>query len=285
MSLINITNSVTERNTIALKDYFSDIVKYKLLSDDEEIELVRRIHQGDKAALDRLVLANQRFLVSAAKQYSGLGVDLEDLIQEGNLGLIKAAQRYDETHGVKFLSFAVWWIRQSILKAVSEYSRTVRIPANINVDLIRLKKTAKRLEQELHRRPMVEELAQELGWTESKVEGMFAVSNPCVLLDEPLNDETDADCVIDVLVTDEYKPTDADVEHDSETCFILQQLDKLKEKESKIVKMYYGIGEPHKYTLEEIAQEMGISRERVRKSRDKALEKLRKDAELALQSA
>lgn len=163
MSLINITNSVTERNTIALKDYFSDIVKYKLLSDDEEIELVRRIHQGDKAALDRLVLANQRFLVSAAKQYSGLGVDLEDLIQEGNLGLIKAAQRYDETYGVKFLSFAVWWIRQSILKAVSEYSRTVRIPANINVDLIRLKKTTKRLEQELHRRPMVEELAQELG--------------------------------------------------------------------------------------------------------------------------
>lgn len=285
MSLINITNSVTERNTVSLKNYFADIVKYKVLSEDQEVELVRRIREGDKAALDRLVLANQRFLVSAAKQYSGLGVDLEDLIQEGNLGLIKAAQRFDETRGFKFISFAVWWIRQSILKAVSEYSRTVRIPANVNVDLMRLKKTAGRLEQRLHRRPMVEELAQELGWTEPKVEGMFAMSNPCVLLDEPLNEDADADSLLDVFVADEYESADLSVERDSEQDFIIDRLDLLKERESKVLKMLYGIGEDREFSLDEIATELGISRDSVRDCRDRALKKLRKDAALSLLSA
>ena len=285
MGLINITNSVTERNTIALKNYFSDIVKYRLLSDDEEIELVRRIHQGDKTALDRLVLANQRFLVSAAKQYSGLGVDLEDLIQEGNLGLIKAAQRFDETRGFKFISFAVWWIRQSILKAIVEYSRTVRIPANVNLDMVRAKKTARELEQKLHRRPSIEEIARHLDWKVAKVEGLLTMSNPKIMLDEPLNEDADADSLLDVFVADEYEPADLSVERNSEQNFIIDRLDMLKERESKVLKMLYGIGEEREFSLEEIATELGISRESVRDCRDRALKKLRNDTTLLSLSA
>lgn len=285
MSLINITNSVTERNTVSLKNYFADIVKYKVLNEEEEVELVRRIHEGDKSAMDRLVLANQRFLVSAAKQYSGLGVDLEDLIQEGNLGLIKAAQRFDETRGFKFISFAVWWIRQSILKAVVEYSRTVRIPANVNLDMVRAKKTARELEQKLHRRPSMEEIAWQLDWKVAKVEGLLTMSNSKIMLDEPLNEDADADSLLDVFVADEYEPADLSVERNSEQNFIIDRFDMLKERESKVLKMLYGIGEEREFSLEEIATELGISRESVRDCRDRALKKLRNDAAFLLLSA
>ena len=273
MKQLKITKSITNRDAGTLEKYLQDIAKESLVTPEEEVELAQRIKEGDQRALDRLVRANLRFVVSVAKQYQNQGLSLQDLINEGNLGLIKAAQRFDETRGFKFISYAVWWIRQSILQAVAEQARIIRLPLNQVGAVSKLKKTAAMLEQEYQRKPSTAELAKEMDLPESKVQSLMGMNMRQISTDAPLDDDDDGS-FLDVYVDQDSTATDEAVENESDNNAINHALSSLSEKERQVINMYYGIGTPREYSLDEIALTMGISRERTRQIRDRVLKRL-----------
>ncbi len=276
MRQLKISKQITNRNTGTLDKYLSDIAKEALLTTDEEVELAQRIKAGDQAALDKLVRANLRFVVSVAKQYQNQGLSLQDLIDEGNLGLVKAAQRFDETRGFKFISYAVWWIRQSILQAVAEQARIIRLPMNQVGALAKVKKAVALLEQKLERRPTLKEIAEEVNMPEDKVDQLLSLNSRAVSTDAPLDDEDDAN-FLDVYVNEDETKTDSAVEQESTSRAIRRSLDMLNEKERTIISMYFGLGTSREYSLEEIAMKLDISRERTRQIRDRALRRLKSE--------
>ena len=236
--------------------------------------MAQRIKNGDQNALERLVRANLRFVVSVAKQYQNQGLSLPDLINEGNLGLIRAAQRFDETKGFKFISYAVWWIRQSILQAVAEQSRLVRLPLNQVGSLSKIKKTSSRLEQIYQRQPTVKEIADELDLPEHKILAAFRMNTKEVSMDAPLGDEDDLS-LIDTIISDDYSSADENVSRKYDNAEIYRLMLILTDKEREIINLYFGLNVNHSYTLEEIAYRMDLTRERVRQLKDKAIKKLK----------
>ena len=281
MRQLKISKQITDRNTGTMDKYLSDIAKETLLTTDEEVELAQRIKAGDRTALDKLVKANLRFVVSVAKQYQNQGLSLQDLINEGNLGLVKAAQRFDETRGFKFISYAVWWIRQSILQAVAEQARIIRLPMNQVGALAKVKKAVSVLEQRLERRPTLKEIADEVDMPEEKVDQLLSLNSRAMSTDAPLDDEDDAN-FLDVYVSEDEKQTDSAVEQESTSRAIRKSLDMLSEKERSILCMYFGLGTSREYSLEEIAMKLGISRERTRQIRDRALKRLKSEPDSPL---
>ena len=281
MRQLKISKQITDRNTGTLDKYLSDIARESLLTTDEEVELAQRIKAGDQAALDKLVRANLRFVVSVAKQYQNQGLGLQDLINEGNLGLVKAAQRFDETRGFKFISYAVWWIRQSILQAVAEQARVIRLPMNQVGALAKVKKAGSLLEQKLERRPTIKEIADELDMPEDKVNQLMSLNSRTVSTDAPIDDEDDTN-FLDVYVPEDEVQTDSVVEQESTSKAIRRSLDLLNEKERTILCLYFGLGTSREYSLEEIAMKLGISRERTRQIRDRALKRLRSEPDSPL---
>ena len=279
MKQLKISKSITNRDAGTLEKYLQDIAKERLITPEEEVELSRRIKAGDQDALNQLVRANLRFVVSVAKQYQNQGLSLQDLINEGNVGLIKAAQRFDETRGFKFISYAVWWIRQSILQAVAEQARTIRLPLNQVGAVSKLKKTAAILEQEYQRKPSTEEIANELDLPEAKVRALLGMNMHQISTDAPLDDDEDGN-FLDVYVDQNSVSTDQAVEAESDNKAIHKALKLLSEKEREVLGMYYGIGTSREYSLDEIAMTLGISRERTRQIRDRALKRLKGDFSL-----
>lgn len=277
MRQLKIQKSITNRNSEALDKYLVEIGRAPMVSIDEEIELAQIIKKGGRAAeraKNRLVEANLRFVVSVAKQYQHQGLTLTDLIDEGNIGLIKAAERFDETRGFKFISYAVWWIRQSILQAIAEQSRIVRLPLNQVGSLNKVNQESNRFEQENQRRPSVKELAQRTGIDEEKISQSMAASGHHVSIDAPFGEDDD-NSMVDVMASGEDSRTDKHVDHESMAMELRQVLDKvLKDREKQIVCACFGIGETEK-GLEEIGDKMGLTRERVRQIREKSITKLR----------
>ena len=268
MRQLKITHSITNRDIKSLDKYLQDICSEELLTPEEEVQLAQRIKNGDQEALDRLTKANLRFVVSVAKQYQNQGLSLPDLINEGNVGLIKAAKRFDETRGFKFISYAVWWIRQSILQAIAENSRIVRLPSNQLGALNKLKKEISRLEQELERPPSEEELADE------KIKSILGISGRHISIDAPLVADEDVNFV-DVLPNEDTPPTDSALMQESLSQEIERSLATLTEYEREVIKMYFGIGMPHALSLDEIAMKFGLTRERVRQIKEKGIKRLR----------
>ncbi len=280
MRQLKISKQITDRGS-GLDRYLADIAREELLTAEEEVELAQRIKAGDQAALNKLVRANLRFVVSVAKQYQNQGLSLQDLIDEGNVGLVKAAQRFDETRGFKFISYAVWWIRQSILQAVAEQARIIRLPMNQVGAMAKVKKAIALLEQQLQRRPTVKEIADAIDYPEEKVEQLLNLGARHVSTDAPLDDEEDAN-FLDIYVQDDQTQTDEVVEQESNSKAITRSLGKLSEKERTILCLYYGMGVQREYTLEEIAMKLGISREHTRQVRDRALKRLRTESNTVL---
>lgn len=274
MRQLKISKSITNREQGALDKYLADIAKEPMITPDEEVELAQRIKLGDQIALDRLVRANLRFVVSVAKQYQNQGLSLADLINEGNVGLIKAAQRFDETKGFKFISYAVWWIRQAILQAVAEQSRMVRLPLNQVGFLSRVKKTTSYLEQLYQRKPTIKEIADELDMPESKIEMVLKVNSKEVSMDAPVSSDDDL-TFIDTMVPEDNYEADKQVISESESEAVKRSLSVLTDREKKIIIYYFGLDSNKSYTLEEIGYMMDMTRERVRQVKDKALKKLR----------
>ncbi len=257
-----------------LDQYLQEIGQIPLLTPDEEVELARRIKQGDQEALHRLTRANLRFVVSVAKKYQGQGLSLADLINEGNYGLIKAAQRFDETRGFKFISYAVWWIRQAILQALAEQSRVVRLPLNRIGTISKIRKTSAKLAQEHERAPNIEELARELDIDVEKVREAMQHTGRHLSMDAPFNEDDD-NSLLDVLPDDEDTAPDDTLLDESVKIDIERALSLLHPREAEITRLYFGIGREHPLTLEEIGQRFGLTRERVRQIKEKALRKLR----------
>ena len=274
MRQLKITHSITNRDIKSLDKYLQDICSEELLTPEEEVQLAQRIKAGDQAALERLTKANLRFVVSVAKQYQNQGLSLPDLINEGNVGLIKAAKRFDETRGFKFISYAVWWIRQSILQAIAENSRIVRLPSNQLGALNKLKKEISRLEQELERPPSEEELAELLDIPEDKIKSILGISGRHISIDAPLVADEDVNFV-DVLPNEDTPPTDSVLMRESLSQEIERSLATLTEIEREVIKMYFGIGMPHALSLDEIAMKFCLTRERVRQIKEKGIKRLR----------
>lgn len=275
MRQLKITKQVTNREAPSLDKYLREIGKVKLLNPDEEVILVRKIREGDRKALERLISANLRFVVSVAKQYQNQGLTLPDLINEGNLGLIKAAERFDETRGFKFISYAVWWIRQSILQSLAEQSRIVRLPLNKIGSINKINKAFTQLEQEFQREPMPEEIAEILNLHPSIVDESLNSNNLHVSMDAPLKDDEKAENnMYDVLVTDETPNPDGSLMSTSLKVEIERTLSTLNEREAEIIRYYYGLNGMNAHTLEEIGKELDLTRERVRQVKEKALKKL-----------
>uniref|UniRef100_UPI00402585F1 sigma-70 family RNA polymerase sigma factor n=1 Tax=Prevotella sp. TaxID=59823 RepID=UPI00402585F1 len=277
MRQLKIQKSITNRNSEALDKYLVEIGRAPMVSIEEEIELAQAIKKGGRAgerAKNKLVEANLRFVVSVAKQYQHQGLTLTDLIDEGNIGLIKAAERFDETRGFKFISYAVWWIRQSILQAIAEQSRIVRLPLNQVGSLNKVNHEINKFEQENLRRPSVEEIADRTGVDEEKISQSMAASGHHVSIDAPFGDDDD-NAMVDVMSSGDDSRTDKQVDHESMAMELKQVLGQvLKERERQIVCACFGIGEPEK-GLEEICDKMGLTRERVRQIREKSISKLR----------
>jgi RNA polymerase primary sigma factor len=276
MRQLKISKQITDRGS-GLDRYLSDIAKEELLTAEEEVELARRIKSGDRVALDKLVRANLRFVVSVAKQYQNQGLSLQDLINEGNVGLVKAAQRFDETRGFKFISYAVWWIRQSILQAVAEQARIIRLPMNQVGALAKVKKASAMLEQKLQRRPTVKEIADSVDLAEDKVEQLLNLNTRAMSTDAPIDEQNDDANFLDIFVQEDQTKTDSAVEQESASKAISRSLDMLSEKERTILCMYYGLGTSREYSLEEIAMKLNLSRERTRQIRDRTLKRLRSE--------
>jgi RNA polymerase primary sigma factor len=274
MRQLKITKSITNRETASLDKYLQDIGKEALITADEEVELARKIRGGDQKALDKLCRANLRFVVSVAKQYQNQGLSLPDLINEGNVGLIKAGARFDETRGFKFISYAVWWIRQSILQALAEQSRIVRLPLNQVGSLNKIKKETSRLEQKYERLPSAEELAEALEIPGYKIDAALKITTRYVSMDAPLVDDEDTR-FIDVFVDEDTPFTDAGLMRESLSLEIQRSLSTLTDKERDVINLYYGIGVPHGLTLEEIAVMFDLTRERVRQIKEKAIRRLK----------
>ncbi len=273
MRQLKITKSITNRESASLDKYLQDIGKEPLISVEEEVELAQRIKKGDKAALEKLVRANLRFVVSVAKQYQNQGLSLSDLINEGNLGLIKAAEKFDETRGFKFISYAVWWIRQSILQALAEQSRIVRLPLNQVGALNKLNKEISKFEQENERAPSVEEVAGKLEMPKEKVSDTLRVAGKHVSVDAPFQEGED-NTLLDVLPNTTTPKTDNDLIYESLRKEIDRALETLSEREQQIIRMFFGL-DGKEMTLEEIGQQFGLTRERVRQIKEKAIRRLR----------
>lgn len=275
MRQLKITKSITNRESIALDKYLQEIGQEELLSVEEEIELAQRIKKGDRKALDKLTKANLRFVVSVAKQYQNQGLSLPDLINEGNLGLIKAAQKYDETRGFKFISYAVWWIRQSILQAIAEHSRIVRLPLNQVGSVNKINRFQNKFEQENERKPNSEEIAEKINLPEDKVIDALKADSKHISVDAPLTDGEN-NSLLDMLPNNELPTTDNKLLMESLRKEIVDALHTLNMRERNIIECFYGINQPE-MTLEEIGVHFGLTRERVRQIREKALRKLRKN--------
>ncbi|MBQ3767962.1 MAG: RNA polymerase sigma factor RpoD/SigA [Prevotella sp.] len=273
MRQLKITKSITNRESEALEKYLSEIGKEELLSADEEVELAQRIRKGDKKALEKLTKSNLRFVVSVAKQYQNQGLSLPDLINEGNVGLIKAAEKYDETRGFKFISYAVWWIRQSILQAIAEQSRIVRLPLNQLGSMNKINRMLTKFEQENERRPSVDEISEVIDIPEDKVDEAINVSGRQVSVDAPFVDGED-NSLLDVLVNNDAPMADKQLVIESLQAEIMDALKMLTIRERNIITAFYGIGQPE-MTLEEIGVKFGLTRERVRQIKEKAIRRLR----------
>ena len=274
MRQLKITKSITNRESASLDKYLQEIGREELITAEQEVELAKRIKDGDQLALEKLTKANLRFVVSVAKQYQNQGLTLPDLINEGNLGLIKAAQRFDETRGFKFISYAVWWIRQSILQALAEQSRIVRLPLNQVGSLNKINKAFSRLEQAHEREPSPNELAQELDVSESKVLDTIKVSGRHVSMDAPFV-SGEENSLIDVLENQDSPKADKSLLSESLQKEIERSLSTLTDKERDVVKYFFGIGMNHGLTLEEIGAKFDLTRERVRQIKEKAIRRLR----------
>jgi len=274
MRQLKITKQVTNRETASLDKYLQEIGKVDLITADEEVELAQRIKAGDQIALEKLTKANLRFVVSVAKQYQNQGLTLPDLINEGNLGLIKAAQRFDETRGFKFISYAVWWIRQSILQALAEQSRIVRLPLNKIGSINKINKTFAFLEQSHERPPSAEEIAKELDMTINDVKESMKNSGRHVSMDAPLVEGEDSN-LYDVLRSGESPNRDKDLLHESLRTEIERALETLTPREADVIRLYFGLGNQHPMTLEEIGETFDLTRERVRQIKEKAIRRLK----------
>ncbi len=274
MRQLKITKQVTNRETASLDKYLQEIGKVDLITADEEVELAQRIKAGDQLALEELTKANLRFVVSVAKQYQNQGLTLPDLINEGNLGLIKAAQRFDETRGFKFISYAVWWIRQSILQALAEQSRIVRLPLNKIGSINKINKTFAFLEQSHERPPSAEEIAKELDMTINDVKESMKNSGRHVSMDAPLVEGEDSN-LYDVLRSGESPNPDRDLLHESLRTEIERALETLTPREADVIRLYFGLGNQHPMTLEEIGETFDLTRERVRQIKEKAIRRLK----------
>lgn len=281
MRQLKISKSITNRELGSLDKYLADIAREEMVTPEEEVLLAQRIREGDDIALERLVKANLRFVVSVAKQYQNQGLSLPDLINEGNVGLIKAAQRFDETKGFKFISYAVWWIRQSILQAVAEQSRLVRLPLNQVGALSKIKKTSTRLEQLYHRQPTTKEIAEELDLPEHKVMAAFRMNAKELSMDAPIGEDEDMS-LIDTIIPESSISTDENLIRNIDGAEIRRSMSILSEKEREILNLYFGIDVSHNYTLEEIAYRLDLTRERVRQIKDKALKKLKQNPNKSL---
>lgn len=274
MRQLKITKSITNRESQSLEKYLQEIGKVDLLTPEEEVDLAKRIKQGDQIALEKLTKANLRFVVSVAKQYQNQGLSLSDLINEGNLGLIKAAKRFDETRGFKFISYAVWWIRQSILQALAEQSRIVRLPLNQVGSLNKIAKAYSKLEQEYEREPSPEELAKVLDIPTEKIADTMRVSGKHVSMDAPFVQGED-NSLVDVLENHDSPRADGSLMNESLQREIDRSLSTLTEREREVIKLFFGIGMPHGLTLEEIGAKFDLTRERVRQIKEKAIRRLR----------
>ena len=274
MRQLKITKQVTNRETASLDKYLQEIGKVDLITADEEVELAQRIKAGDNRALEKLTQANLRFVVSVAKQYQNQGLTLPDLINEGNLGLIKAAKRFDETRGFKFISYAVWWIRQSILQALAEQSRIVRLPLNKIGSINKINKTYAFLEQSNERPPSAEEIAKELDMTINDVKESMKNSGRHVSMDAPLVEGEDSN-LYDVLRSGESPNPDKDLLHESLRTEIERALETLTPREADVIRLYFGLGNQHPMTLEEIGETFDLTRERVRQIKEKAIRRLK----------
>ena len=273
MRQLKITKSITNRESASLDKYLQEIGKEDLITVEEEVELAQRIRKGDQKALEKLTRANLRFVVSVAKQYQNQGLSLPDLINEGNLGLIKAAEKFDETREFKFISYAVWWIRQSILQALAEQSRIVRLPLNQVGSLNKINKAFSRFEQENERRPSPEELADSLDLPAEKVADTLRVSGRHISVDAPFVEGED-NSLLDVLVNDDSPIADRTLINESLSTEVERALSTLTERERDIIKLFFGIN-TQEMTLEEIGEKFGLTRERVRQIKEKAIRRLR----------
>ena len=274
MRQLKITKQVTNRETASLDKYLQEIGKVDLITAEEEVELARRIKQGDRIALEKLTKANLRFVVSVSKQYQNQGLSLPDLINEGNLGLIKAAQRFDETRGFKFISYAVWWIRQSILQALAEQSRIVRLPLNKIGSINKINKASAKLEQGFEREPNVKEIAGELDMTETEVKESMRNAGRHVSMDAPLIQDED-NTMYDVLRGEENNTPETGLLYESLRKEIDRAVSTLTQREADVVKLYFGLNATHPMTLEEIGEKFDLTRERVRQIKEKAIRRLK----------
>ena len=277
MRQLNITKQVTNRETASLDKYLHDIGKVELITAEEEVELARKIKNGDQAALEKLTKANLRFVVSVAKQYQNQGLNLPDLINEGNLGLIKAAQRFDETRGFKFISYAVWWIRQSILQALAEQSRIVRLPLNKIGTINKINKAYAYLEQELEREPRADEIAKMLDITEAEVRDSLRNSSRHLSMDASLTQDEDNN-MYDVLKSEDSPTPDKGLLYESLKTEVNRVIATLPQREADILKLYFGLDSKHPMTLEEIGEKFELTRERVRQIKEKAIRRLKNQA-------
>ena len=284
MRQLTIAKQITNRDSLSLDKYLNDISKIQLITDIEEIELAKRIRTGDKSALERLINANLRFVVSVAKQYQNHSLSLPDLINEGNLGLIKAAQKFDETRGFKFISFAVWWIRQSILQALAEQSRMIRLPLNKIGSIARVNKAYTRLEQEYQREPTTVEVAYLLETSSEIVEDTLKVSTHNISMDSPINAE-ETNNLYDVITNEDSPSPDEDLMHTSLCQEIERTLSAFVERDADVIRHYFGLSGNHKHTVEEIGDKFGLSTERIRQIKTRTITKMRKQSRSKLLKA
>lgn len=277
MRQLKITKAITNRENASLDKYLQEIGHEELISAEEEVELARRIKTGDRKALEKLTKANLRFVVSVAKQYQNQGLSLPDLINEGNIGLLKAAEKFDETRGFKFISYAVWWIRQSILQAIAEQGRVVRLPLNQVGSVNRINKVLSKFEQENERRPSVDEIADKTDLPHEKIEDVLKVNTRQVSVDAPMADG-DGTSMIDFMQSDSNSSTDEELLKESLRAEIASALSVLNDRERNVIEAFYGINQPE-CTMEEIGKKYGLTRERVRQIREKAIRRLKQNTQ------
>lgn len=277
MRQLKIGKSITNREIGTLDKFLQDVSKEEMVSPEEEVILAQKILQGDEEALEKLIKANLRFVISVAKQYQNQGLSLQDLINEGNLGLIKAAKRFDHTRGFKFISYAVWWIRQSILQALAEQSRIVRLPLNQVGTLGKFKKESSRLEQIYERAPSIDEIAEELEMNPSRLSDVIRISSKAVSMDAPLLSDEDIN-LIDIYIDEEAQGPDSSIMRESLGKELQRSLSILNDREREIIHQFFGIGQEFGYTLDEIAVKHSLPRERVRQIRDRAIKRLKNRA-------
>ncbi|MDD2192079.1 MAG: RNA polymerase sigma factor RpoD/SigA [Bacteroidales bacterium] len=278
MRQLKIAKTITNRQISSLDKFLQDVGREEMISAEEEVLLAQRIKNGDQEALDKLVKANLRFVISVAKQYQNQGLSLPDLINEGNLGLIKAAKRFDETRGFKFISYAVWWIRQAILQALAEQSRIIRLPLNQVGAINRIKKETSILEQKLERSPTLDELSETLETSREKLSDLISVSYKAVSMDAPVTEDEEIN-LIDIYQDDSAEGTDKKVMQDSLSAEISRCLSILNQREREIISLFFGIGKSHGYTLDEVAVHFNLTKERVRQIKDRAIKRLKEKAQ------